>query len=455
MLTQRHRGTERILNKYFPAPLCLCVRFYLVLIFVASSLSHAAEADPVKIALLVDGMASRGSGFDATELHALGADGLTGVLDYLLPETAAPRAPVQGPPEEEIRRLILRLDADDFRVREAATEELIARGRGQRTLVEDAAQSKLLEIRLRAERVLASWESRPTTRLNDYLGGYWAYVEGLTDPESLTILAQRTAKAMEGGMPELDRKHLLRLCIAGVAHGHHEASCDVLRPLVRNSDAQIAVFVTEVIGQYKIDPKFVPQLLVDAITDERPAVAEMGVWYILGGQDEKRRTAVLRALRQVFLANNESLKFKACLPLMRDFQDAEAWLYVIEQVASSDADRVRTAFNWIGDTKNCGKVPDEKLMAGMRKIFAAGTAEQRRAAVQALGTFTGEATVGLLIGLLGDPDTAVSQQTNSCLRSQPDRQLVAKLLETTVAKTGDKIVQSRARDLMTSLRRTE
>ncbi len=63
------------------------------------------------------------------------------------------------------------------------------------------------------------------------------------------------------------------------------------------------------------------------------------------GQDERRRAAVLRALRQVFHGNNEPLKFQACLPLMRDFQDSEAWLYVIEQVASSDTNRVRTAFN--------------------------------------------------------------------------------------------------------------
>src|SRR4029453_2083119 len=100
-----------------------------------------------KIALLVDGMATGGSGYDATELHALGADGLTGVLDYLLPDTAPPRPPPQGPPEEEIRRLIERLDADEFRVREAATEELIQRGRGRRSLIEEATKDDSLEVR--------------------------------------------------------------------------------------------------------------------------------------------------------------------------------------------------------------------------------------------------------------------------------------------------------------------
>ena len=31
------------------------------------------------------------------------------------------------------------------------------------------------------------------------------------------------------------------------------------------------------------------------------------------------------------------------------------------QTTSADASRVRTAFNWIGDTKNCGLPPDAKL----------------------------------------------------------------------------------------------
>ncbi len=163
MLTQRHRGTERKHPiQCFSAPLCLCVRICLVLTLGANSLAFSAEVDPIKIALLVDWMANQGSGYDARELHALGADGLAGVLDYLLPETAPPRPPPQRPAEEEIRRLLQRLDADDFRAREAATEELIARGRGRRTLIEEAAQSDSLEVRLRAERVLASWESRPT-----------------------------------------------------------------------------------------------------------------------------------------------------------------------------------------------------------------------------------------------------------------------------------------------------
>ena len=455
MFRRKRKGPELTgLITYVLVPLRLCLKL-ACFAFVSVALSvSAAEIDPVKIALLADEMANRGSGYDATELRALGADGLTAVLDYLLPDTAPPRKLPDGPPEDEIRRLIERLDADDFRVREAATEDLITRAKARRKLIEEGAVSDSLEVRLRCERVLASWESRPTARLNAYLSGYWAYVEGLRDPNELQILAERTMKVLEAGMPEGDRLHLVRLCIAGVAHGHDEASCDVLRPLVRHPDIRIATLVVETAGAYKTDPKFVPQLLVDAITDERAAVAEVGLRFVLGANDTRRREAILAALKTVFDRGDESLKFQACLPLIRDFHDTSAWLYVVEQT-SKDPNRMRTAFNWIGDTKNCGQVADRRFIEGLDIFLSSPKVDQRRAAVQAINTFVGRDVVLRLIAMLGDSDASVSQQANACLLAQPDKQLVAQLLESTLAKSGDKLVHSRIKELMSSLRRTE
>jgi len=455
MLAQSQKATEKkAQNICFSAPLRLCVRFFLAGI-LCNKIGVASEIDPIKIVLLVDGMAARGSSYDATELHALGTDGLTGVLDYLMPDTAPPKKLPEGPPEEEIRRLIIRLDADDFRVREAATEELIARARARKTLIEEGARSDSLEVRLRCERVLASWESRPTARLNAYLSGYWAYVEGIRDPAELEILAQRTIQVLETGMPEGDRLHFVRLCIAGVAHGHDDASCDLLRPLIRNADARIGMLVAETAGAYKTEPKFVPQLLVDAIIDQRPAVVEAGLRFVLGAQDPRRRSGILAALKQVFRGRDESLRFQACLPLIRDYYDADAWLHVVEQTAGKDVSRVRTAFNWIGDTKNCGMAAEKSFVTRLTPLLSSSIVEQRRAAVQALGTFVGPEVVQRLIGMLGDSDTSVSQQANACLLAQPDRQLVAQYLENVLAKSGDKLVHLRAKDLMSNLRRTD
>src|SRR5206468_1205775 len=137
-------------------------------------------------------------------------------------------------------------------------------------------------VRLRAERVIASWEPHYAERLNAYLSGFWAYLEGISDSARLQLLAQRTLQAFDQGMPAGDRLHLLRLCIAGVAHGRDDASCELLRPLIRHQDVQIATLVTETTGAYKADARFVPQLLVDALANDRAPVVEAALRFVVG-----------------------------------------------------------------------------------------------------------------------------------------------------------------------------
>jgi hypothetical protein len=419
----------------------------------AAEPSRSAEPDPIKIAILVDGMASRGSGYDASELHGLGMDGLAAVLDYLLPDTAPANRPLPAaPPEAELQALLERLDHDDFHVRERATEELIARARGAKALIEQAAVSDSLEVRLRAERVLASWESRPASRLSAYLSGFWAYIEGLSDPPRLALLAERAVKACAAGMPEGDRLHLVRLCIAGVAHGRHESSCALLRPLVRNADVRVATLVTETVGAYKTDAHLLPALLVDALEDRRPPVVEAALRFVLGCNDVVRRPRVQAALRRIFDSGPEPLKFQACFPLVRDFQDAAAWAYVIEQAGSSDTGRVRTALNWIGDTKRVAGAPPVALLTRFDQLLA-GDAGQRRAVVLALGKFGGTEVVKRLVPLVADADETVVREAEGCLASQPDRALVQRLLREAASGTNS-VLQSRAQQLLAKFGRS-
>src|SRR5690242_5830122 len=76
--------------------------------------SRSARAlEPIQIGLLVDNMASKGSGYDARELHSLGVSGLAAVLDYFLPDTAPPAAPLPaGLPAATVRKLIVELEHD-------------------------------------------------------------------------------------------------------------------------------------------------------------------------------------------------------------------------------------------------------------------------------------------------------------------------------------------------------
>jgi hypothetical protein len=391
----------------------------VLLVGLLAGLASAVELDRIRVALLIDGMAARGADYDPTELNALGVDGLAAVLDYFLPQTAPAEAPpaAADPPADEVLRRLRALDDEEFATREAATAWLIAHARPQRALVAAWGQCDVLERRLRVERVLASWEVRPVERASAYLTGLWAYLEQVHDPPRLALLSRRTRRALEQGLPEGDQLHLLRLCLAGVAHGQHEAACDVLRPLVEHPDVRVATLVVETVGAYKRQPQFVPRLVVDALGSPRPAVVEAALRFLVGSGDTPHREALYAALKALLRHPDESLRFQACLPLIRDFHDAQAWSDVIAQTASADAGRVRTAWNWIGDTRPGGQAPSAELLQVFDRFLADGTPAQRRAAAQALGAYAGPAVVQRLVQLLADREDAIAQHAQTRLRA--------------------------------------
>lgn len=416
---------------------------------------HQASAiEPIQIALLVDNMASKGSGYDAQELHNLGESGLAAVLDHLLPDTAPPAAPLPaGPPEEAIRQWIAELDHDDFQTRERATAELAASGRNQRKLIEEAAQSQKAEMALRAQRIIATWQARPQARLSAYLSGFWAYVEKIEDGKRLNLLARRTLKAFEQGMAQGDRLHLLRLCLAGVAHGRDATSCEVLRPLIEHDDVQVAILAAETVGAYKTDASFFPTILIDALNSERPGVAEAAMRFAAGSSDEKQRDELRASLERIFRKQGEALKFQACLPLIRDFHDPSAWIYVLEQTQSKDANRARTACNWVGDTSVRGQPAPSGLAQALAPLLKSPSADLRRWTVQSLGSYSGEQVVRSLIPLLADDDDNVVRQVGASLRQQPDQRLVKRLVQAANIARSDLASRRPVREVLVELDR--
>lgn len=437
---------------------CACptvVCAWLMLVNIGPVARHSASAiEPIQIALLVDNMASKGSGYDAQELHNLGVSGLAAVLDHLLPDTAPPAAPAPaGPPEEAIRKLIAELDHDDFQTRERATAELAASGRSQRTLIEEAAASHKAEMALRAQRIIATWQARPQARLSAYLSGFWAYVEKIEDGKRLNLLAQRTLKAFEQGMPQGDRLHLLRLCLAGVAHGRDAGSCDLLRALIEHDDARVAVLAAETVGAYKTDASFFPTILIDALNSKRPAVVEAAMRFATGCSDERQREALRASLRNIFEKQSEALKFQACLPLTRDFHDSSAWIYVLEQTQSKDANRARTACNWVGDTGTRGQPAPAGLAQALTPLLKSPSADLRRWTVQSLGSYSGEQVVRSLIPLLADDDDQVVRQVGASLRQQPDQNLVKRLVQAANIARSDVAARRPVREVLVELER--
>jgi len=396
-------------------------------------------------------MELQGSAYNPKSLHELGTVGLAGVLDHFFPDTAAAVKKEVKPPEDEIKRLIGQLGSDEFKDRESATEQLIARGKPCRDLLVKAADSDDAEVRLRAQRILAAWEPKAGDIGDRGLGGFWNYAEGLRDGERLELVARRVMAEFARGWPDGPKLHLLRLCVAGVAKGGHEASCDLLRPLVADKDIRIARFVTETTGSYKADDEFFPQLLVNALASDRDEVVQVAIRWTQNCRQSPRADEVRRAMRSIFDQRDEALKFQVCVPLIQEFDDPQAWVFLIEQTQSKTPLRSASALSSLADAKHSGREPSAELLERLAGPLASPTLALRWGATKALGTHAGQTVIERLIPLLADAEQSVRDEAARCLVKQTDKSLLGAQLAAAAAEHASEQVRGRAAALLKKL----
>jgi hypothetical protein len=392
-------------------------------------------------------MELQGSAYDPRGLHELSAAGLVGVLDHFFPDTAVVAVEAR-PAEDEIKRLIGQLGNDDFRIREAATAQLIARARPCRELLVQATDSDDAEVRLRTQRILAAWEPKAGNGGDRGLGGLWNYLEKIRDGERLDVLARRVAAEFARGYPEGRKLHHLRLCVAGLAKGANEASCEHLRPLVASQDVRIAKFITETVGSYKADEAFFPPLLLDALASERDEVVQVAIRWAGNCRHSPRAGEVRAALRAVFERRDDALKFQSCLPLVQEFDDPQAWRYVIEQTQSKAPLRAAAALSSLADAKFTGREASPELIAALAEPLASSELSLRWGATKALGTHGGTAVIKRLVALLGDSEPSVRDEATRCLLKQSDKRTVRDELDLASRRSENKDLRRHAAEVL-------
>lgn len=397
----------------------------------------------------LDAMAASRSKFDPQQLDQMGAHGLSLVLDRLFPETAS--QPVAAIPEEQIKLWIHQLGDDDFERREAATRNLIANAWFARELVKRSIDTSDTEVRQRIRFILDSWVPKSRERWKPHLEGLSNYLLKIKDLERLDLLAQRVTQVLDRGVPMGDDRKLPRLCLAAIAKGARDESCELLRPLLKHDDVAIAVIVAEEVGSQR-DIRFFPQLLVDALQDDRDEVADAALDWAPNCWDEKRAPLVQKAIRRLFDERSEKLKFHACFTLMHDYHDPDAIVYLLEQTKSDDEKRAFTAISWIGDACNWQTPVTKSILDHLTPHLTSNNDTLRRAASAALGTYRGEEVVRVLIPMLGDATRIIAEEAQRNLPNQKDKEMLRRQLADAVENSPNSNVRSRCQQLLAKLK---
>lgn len=385
--------------------------------FVVSAVLKPPDPVPTDVrekvdALLANTVRWQGS-FDPKALDALGVHGLRALLDRLFPESAAGESHLLS--TLIAGRLILQLGDPDFSAREQAESELKALGPGVRSIVVSAVQNPNPEIGVRAGRILRSG-NRPfnTSGIESrFLMNFRQYTDAIRDRPRAVVLARRTDAVLRLGLPKELQLHLLRLCIGPVVRTDDDALNEVYRPFVEHTDPEIRKFIVEAIGGAWLNGRS-PLLLLDALESPHENVVQAALAYCPNCRDKERAPEVRRRLTIIFNGTNEKLKLQACFPLMHDFQDADAFRHLLELARGGDG----RAIAWIGDTCNWGRPAPRDLLDAIVPHLTAKDKELRRATSGALGTYSGEEVVRLLIIMLADEERIIAEEAAENLVSQ-------------------------------------
>jgi HEAT repeat protein len=416
--------------------------------------SFGGEASEAEVRAILSDMAAREHQFKPARLHRMGLPGLMTVLDELLPDTAA-ASQLKALPAE-VERLVERLGDDNARVREAATKELFALGPAATPWVEKAARNSDAEISWRAARVLRAWEARKWEDKTHYVPGFAVYAAGIHDDQRLRELARRASAALQsswpgagpGGLPEDGRYAILELCVRAVGNSAQDEYVDLLRPLLKHTDVQVAVLVTQWVGEATASnpgTRFCPALLLEALQSDREEVATSAVCWAGNCGDTPHKAEIQRLLVALFEGKNEQLKFQTCAPLIQTYHYPAALDYLLQQAKGADLNRRYSALAGLSSPRQ-DAAPEKKLFDALVELLKSSDGHTRYMAVLALSSYSGEEVVKHLLPMLADTYNIIPNELGNRLAQQSDKAMLRRHLTAVKddTKQKDKVRQQAA-----------
>jgi len=188
------------------------------------------------------------------------------------------------------------------------------------------------------------------------------------------------------------------------------------------------------------------------MTNDRKQVVRAALdWGPCPCWDEKKAPELRRRLTRIFKGDDAELKFRASFTLMHDFDDEDAFRYILTQTKSKDGERARTAIYWIGDSCHWKKPITTEILDTLSPFLRSPDDRLRRAASTALATYSGEAVVKALIPMLGDRLPIIVEGTGNLLLDQEDKAMLKRLLRQAAEKHVDPNVRARAKEVLSKV----
>ena len=432
----------------FVATAKTCLTALLAVCCLLRPMELSGKQPDLEILSILEDMGMQGDRFRPDRLHGMAAAGLSALLDRFLPDTADPTH--TRALQDSVAELVGRLGHESYRVRETATERLLNLGPVFAPSLLRAVGSPDAEISWRATKILRKWEADQKQGGNRQVDAFAVYLEGVADEERLQQLARRTLIGLQAGMPEGMRHKFLLECLRAVARCGQDVHSNLLAPLLKHKDVELAVLVTETMGSASGGDYF-PAILLDALKADREEVVATAVKWSSNCQDGSKKAEVKKCLIAIFKGDNSRLKFAASFPLLHDFNYAEAVDYLLTEVRSENKQHRARAMKLIGDRRHLGTPVSDKILEALRPMLRADDSKTRLAAVRTLSIYSGQEVVESLIPLLGDRKAMIATEVAYRLDHQTDKAMLRRLLAEAAKDNANEKIRRKAAEIVKKL----
>ena len=418
----------------------------LVVQAAAAGAPTPATAPAPDVHALLERMEAGDRGSAPGDLAAAGSPGLAALLARVAPQ---PDASVPKGTE-----LVAQLGSDDGRVREAAAGAL-ARAPGRyRADVVRAAESESPEVRARAKRLLAEWSAAAATRpAANFSRAAREYATKLDPATAAAPIAQHLSRSLADGLPPSEYRDVVAELLTMIVRSKDEQLLEPFVPLLKHADVQVAVFVTSALGRPVHGNGYYPPFLLNALESDRDEVIRAAVasgpapiW------DRQRFRRIHALMKRAFVRGPDALKFDLSFTLMQSFRDPDAFAYLVGQVRSDDRKRALSAISWVGDSCHWRRPVPPELVEALRPLLSSRDDAFRRSAANALGTWSGEPVVDLLIPMLDDPVEIIRKEVSGCLADQADQVMLRAKLSAAAASHPSAEVRAASRRVLDRLK---
>lgn len=235
---------------------------------------------------------------------------------------------------------------------------------------------------------------------------------------------------------------LIQQIVKQEAFSKNEEYLNDYRLLIDKIELKEAIDLINFINQGSSN-SYYPQVFLDLLSSKNEKIVQQVIGWSANCWDEKMCDEVKELLIRIFKKGSKVLKFHAAFPLMHDYDNSEAYNYLLSLVETkNDAndDTLYTAISWLGDSCHNGKKMSFRLDSALKNHLNSENQIIKRATIETYLIYKSPNVIEALIPFVDYNLDFIAKEVQKKLLSFEDKAFtIAKLKQYLTSEKGTNV----------------